>query len=83
MGQGTPYGSLQSRMKPQLSHLSLQCNSIITAPQRSHAQVLASVCIVVPMQRTPSVMKSTRLRKNGGFRIAAQKSALLTLDREV
>jgi len=29
-------------MKPQLSHLSLQCNSIITAPQRSHAQVLAS-----------------------------------------
>jgi len=42
-------------MKPQLSHLSLQCNSIIAAPQRSHTQVLVSDRVVEPMLWTPDI----------------------------
>ena len=70
-------------MKPQLSHLNLQCSSIMTAPQRSHVQILVPVCVVVPMNRTPSIEQSTLLRLDGGWRIVAQTAEPVNPQREV
>ncbi|SVE18105.1 uncharacterized protein METZ01_LOCUS470959, partial [marine metagenome] len=46
------YGSLQSRMKPQTSHRSLQWRSTKGVPQRSHSHILVSVIVVISRSGT-------------------------------
>ena len=44
---GASYGSLQSRMKPQTSHRSLQSRSTSRVPQRSHSHIMDSGIVAI------------------------------------